>query len=99
MAGAAGVGENASRIGDEDGGRDGTPAVRSGPADLTVEADELWSLVGGKGRVRWVRASLDLDTRQVVAMVAGDGSEGTARQLWVALPAAYRDRAVVCTDF
>ena len=44
-------------------------------------------------------AALDADTRQVVAMVVGDRSEDTARRLWAALPAAHRDRAVVCTDF
>ena len=45
----------------------------------------------------WV--ALDAGTRQVVAMVAGDRSVDTARRLWDALPAAYRDRAIVCTDF
>ena len=66
---------------------------------MTVEADELWSFVGDKGRVAWVWAALDRDTRQVVAMVVGDRSEDTARRLWAALPAGYRDRAVMCTDF
>ena len=42
---------------------------------------------------------LDADTRQVVAMVVGDRSEDTARRLWAALPLAYRDRAIMCTDF
>ena len=46
----------------------------------------------------WVWAALDLGTRQVVAMVAGDRSEATARRLWAALPAAYREGAVFCTD-
>lgn len=64
-----------------------------------MELDELWSFVRGKHRVRWVWAALDADTRQVVAMVVGDRSEGTARRLWAALPAAYRDRAIACTDF
>jgi IS1 family transposase len=64
-----------------------------------VEAGELWPFVRGKARVRWVWAALDAGTRQVVAMVVGDRSEGTARRLWAALPAAYRDRAMVCTDF
>ena len=63
-----------------------------------IEADELWSFVGDKGRVCWVWAALDTDTRQVVARVAGDRSEDTARRLWAALPAAYRDRAFMCTD-
>ena len=64
-----------------------------------IQADELWSYVGRKSRVRWVWAALDRDTRQVVAMVVGDRSVGTARRLWAALPAAYRDEAIVCTDF
>ncbi len=64
-----------------------------------MELDELWSFVRGKHRVRWVWAAVDTDTRQVVAMVVGDRSEDTARRLWAALPAGYRDRASVCTDF
>ena len=63
-----------------------------------IEADELWSFVGHKGRVRWVWAALDAGTRQVVAMVVGDRSEATACRLWDALPPEYRDGAVVCTD-
>ena len=63
-----------------------------------IEADELWSLVGHKGHVRWVWAALDADTRQVVAVVVGDRSEDTARRLWDVLPCRYRDRAIVCTD-
>ena len=59
----------------------------------------MWSFVGDKGRVCWVWAALDAVTRPVVAMVAGDRSEDTARRLWAALPEAYRDRAVMCTDF
>ena len=44
-------------------------------------------------------AALDTATRQVVGMVVGDRSEDTARRLWAALPAGYRDRAIMCTDF
>ena len=43
--------------------------------------------------------ALDADTRQVVAMAAGDCSEATARALWAALPAGYREGAVCHTDF
>ena len=46
----------------------------------------------------WVWAALDLGTRQVVAMVVGDRSRSTARRLWAALPATYREGAVFCTD-
>ncbi len=53
---------------------------------LVIEADELWSVVGGKrGGV-----ALDADTWQVVGRVAGDRTEATARRLWAALPAEYR---------
>jgi IS1 family transposase len=64
-----------------------------------IEADELWSFVGGKTDVWWVWAALDADTRQVVAMVAGDRSEATAKYLWEALPDEYQETAIVCTDF
>jgi hypothetical protein len=40
-----------------------------------IEADELWSFVGDKGDVWWVRAALDAGTRQIVAMVAGEPPE------------------------
>ncbi len=59
----------------------------------------MWSLVGHKGRVHWVWAALDADTRQVVGMVVGDRSEGTARRLWDVRPCRSRDRAIVGTDF
>jgi IS1 family transposase len=42
---------------------------------------------------------LDADTRQVVAMVCGGRDVRTARCLWEARPQAYRDGAIVCTDF
>ena len=47
----------------------------------------------------WIWVALDAETRQVVAMVAGDRSEATAQCLWDALPEEYRDQAIVCTDF
>ena len=59
----------------------------------------MWSFVGRKADVRWVWAAVDADSRPVVAMVVGDRSEDTARRLWAALPAGYRDRAIMCTDF
>ena len=64
-----------------------------------IEADELWSFVGHKGRVAWVWAALDADTRQVVAMAVGDRSADTARRLWDVRPCRSRDRALACTDF
>ena len=59
----------------------------------------MWSFVGREADVRWVWAAVDADSRPVVAMVVGDRSEDTARRLWAARPAGYRDRAIMCTDF
>ena len=77
----------------------GARATEKKSGGLVIEADELWSFAGGKGCRWWVWVALDAHTRQVVAMVAGDRSEFTARCLWDALPDEYRDGAVVCTDF
>jgi IS1 family transposase len=77
----------------------GAGAAQKKAGDLTLEADELWSFVGRKKVRWWVWVALDKDTRQVVAMVAGDRDEATARALWDALPDEYRDGAIVCTDF
>jgi IS1 family transposase len=64
-----------------------------------IEAHELWSFVGAKREEWWVWVPLDAHTRQVVAMVAGDRSERTARCLWDTLPEEYRGEAIVATDF
>jgi insertion element IS1 protein InsB len=77
----------------------GAGAAQKKSGDLVIEADELWSFVGSKADRWWVWAAIDADTRQVVAMVAGDRSARTARCLWDALPDTYRDGAVVCTYF
>ena len=58
----------------------------------------MWSFVGTKRVQRWVWAALDAETRQVVALVIGDRSADTARDLWDALPDEYRDGAIVGTD-
>ena len=75
------------------------PAAQKKDGELVIEADELWSFVGKKRDRWWVWVALDKDTRQVVAMVAGDRSVFTAQCLWDALPDEYRDEAVVATDF
>ena len=71
------------------------PAAQKKSAEVVIEADELWRSVGTERDRWWVWAALDRDTRQVVAMVAGDRSERAAQCLWD----AYRDPAIVSTDF
>lgn len=77
----------------------GARAAQTKSGEVVIEADELRSFVGSKREVWWVWVALDADTRQVVAMVAGDRSARTARRLWDALPDEYRGGAVVATDF
>ncbi len=64
---------------------------------LILEADEMWSFVGKKRCTWWVWVALDAETRRVVAMVAGDRSEATARYLGEAVPEEYRGGATVYT--
>ncbi len=59
----------------------------------------MWSFVGRRKCVWWVWVALDAETRQVVAMVAGDRSERTAECLWEAVPEEYRRGATVYTNF
>ena len=77
----------------------GARAGQKKSGEVVIEAGELWSFVGSKREEWWVWVALDARTRQVVAMECGDRSERTARCLWDTLPAAYRDGAVVATDF
>ena len=58
----------------------------------------MWSFVGKKRETWWIWVALDAETRQVVAMVAGDRSESTARCLWDAPPDECRAEAIVLSD-
>ena len=49
------------------------------PGRPIVEADEMWDFVGSKADAWWIWVAPDAETRQIVAMVAGDRSEFTAR--------------------
>jgi len=60
------------------------------PESTTLELDELWSFVLRRDNKRWVWVALCRATRQVVACVIGDRSEQTCRELWAAIPEAYR---------
>jgi len=78
-------------------------ALRAGAARkksnrLIVEADEMWSSSGRKRESCWIWVGLESGTRQVVAMVAGDRSDQTARCFRDALSDGYRSGAVVYSD-
>lgn len=58
--------------------------------DDVLELDEVWSFVGQRAQKRWLWTAMCRRTRQIVAFVIGDHSEGTCRRLWQAIPKAYR---------
>ncbi len=71
------------------------------PHDLgatTLELDEMWSFVLRKTNQSWVWLAICRKTRQVVAHVTGDRGEKTCRELWNAIPEAYRS-GTCYTDF
>src|SRR4051794_39529064 len=83
--------------------REGTPwepgQLKARSGRLVLEADEMWSFVGRKRCTWWIWVALDADTRQVVAMIAGDRTGFTARCLWEVIPEEYRAGATAYTDF
>src|SRR5436309_2987455 len=60
------------------------------PEATLLELDELWSFVLKKANKAWIWIALCRKTRQVVARAIGDRSEETCRELWSAIPEAYR---------
>jgi insertion element IS1 protein InsB len=66
---------------------------------LILECNELWSFVGQKRRKKWIWLAINRETREIVGMVIGARTKATARQLWVSLPAVYRQCALCLTDF
>jgi IS1 family transposase len=67
------------------------------PGDV-LELDEAWSFAGKSQEKCWLWTALCRRTRQIVAFVIGDHSEGTCRRLWQRIPAAYR-RCLSFSDF
>jgi insertion element IS1 protein InsB len=68
-------------------------------ADDVLEMDELVSFVSEKWFKRWLWTAQCRRTRQIVAFAIGDRSETTARQLWQAIPQAYRHCPVFTDEF
>lgn len=63
-----------------------------------LEYDELWSFVRKRTNKVWVWVALYRETCQIVAIVTGDRSAGTCRNLWEAIPERFR-HSHCTTDF
>jgi len=66
---------------------------------LTLQLDEMWSLVKNKRKKQWIWIALDQNTREIVGLYIGDRSKKSASKLWQSLPPVYRQCAVCYTDF
>jgi len=62
----------------------------SAQVDDVLEFDEAWSFVERRDNQHWLWTVLCRRTRQIIAFAIGDHSEATCRQLWEAVPLAYR---------
>ena len=63
-----------------------------------MELDELWSFVQRREDKVWVWLALCRGTRQIVAVALGDRSADTCKELWEAVPEAFRQNHC-CSDF
>jgi IS1 family transposase len=59
----------------------------------------MWSFVGNKRNQAWIWLAIDRDTREIVGVAIGKRDQATARELWMSLPAVYRQCAICYTDF
>ncbi len=64
-----------------------------------VEMDEMRSFVGSEQYKLRVWLAINRNTRQIAGAAFGDRSDRTCLKLWQSLPADYRRRAVIYTDF
>lgn len=64
-----------------------------------VGTDEIRSSAGSEQFKVRIRSAADRDTRQPVGAASGDRGDETCRNLRKSLPADYRKRAVVYTDY
>lgn len=75
------------------------PVSKKRKGRLTIEGEELWSLVGNQDNQPWIGLALDRDTGEIVGVAEGSRSHQTAQPLWDSLPAVDRQGAVSYTDF
>ncbi|MFE4105824.1 IS1 family transposase [Almyronema epifaneia S1] len=72
---------------------------------LTIQCDELWSLMGNKGNKQWVWLALDANTRGIVGVYIDARDEAAARKLTIVAAALspmcdclYRLLSSVCSN-
>jgi insertion element IS1 protein InsB len=66
---------------------------------LTIQCDEMCSLVGNKDNKQWIWLAIDVSTKEIVGVYIGKKDQASAQGLWDSLPPVYRQCAVSYTDF
>ncbi len=63
-----------------------------------LEADELWSYIGAKDCPVWLWLAVERRTGLVVGFQVGERNQESALGLWLSIPQALREKALVFTD-
>ncbi|KAA5548334.1 IS1 family transposase [Adhaeribacter rhizoryzae] len=63
-----------------------------------LEADEMWSYVGAKDCPVWLWLAVERRTGLVVGFHIGERNQESALGLWLSIPPALREKALVFTD-
>jgi len=66
---------------------------------LTLQVDEMWSIVKNKLKKQLFWIVFDRNTRKSVGLYIEERSKQSASMLWQSLPLVYRQCAVCYTDF
>ncbi len=63
-----------------------------------LEADEMWSYVGAKDCPVWLWLAVERSSGLVVGFHVGERNQESALGLWLSIPKAIREKALVFTD-
>ena len=63
-----------------------------------LEADEMWSYVGAKDCPVWLWLAIERRTGLIVGFHIGERNQESALGLWLSIPEALRQKALVFTD-
>jgi len=63
-----------------------------------LEADEMWSYVGAKDCPEWLWLAVERRSGLVAGFHIGERNEESALGLWLSIPEALREKALVFTD-
>jgi len=77
------------------------PVGKLEPAELVLyclEADEMWSYVGAKDCPVWLWLAIERRSGLVVGFHVGERNQESALGLWLSIPEALRQKALVFTD-